>query len=224
MYLTILMPCLNEEDSIGQCVKEAKEFMQNNNIAGEVLVVDNVSNDKSIERALIAGARVIVCINKGYGNALIHGINHAKGDYIIMGDCDGSYDFSSLDNFMEAFKSNDIVIGNRYTSISDKESLSLIHKLGGILLSAIARMKTRNKVKDFHCGLRGGKTSILRSLNLNTEVFEFATEMLMKADKYDIAQFPIRYRKVTREKCKSKLKPIKDGFRHLIYIWRYKVD
>ena len=224
MYLTILMPCLNEEDSVGYCVKEAKEFMQSNNIDGEVLVVDNVSNDLSIERALIAGARVIVCIDKGYGNALIHGIKHAKGDYVIMGDCDGSYDFSELGNFTESFESSDIVIGNRYTNLSEKGSLSLSHKLGGMFLSSIARLKTRNKVKDFHCGLRGGKTSVLRNLNLNSKGFEFATEMLLKADKYNIAQFPIRYRKTIRTKCKSKLSPIKDGFRHLIYIWRYKVD
>lgn len=221
--LTILIPARNEEDSIASCVRDAKQFLKIYEISGEVIVVDNNSTDRTKERAVMEGARVYTCLERGYGSAIRFGIKKAEGIYTIIGDGDGSYDFSDLSEFLKMLRSgSDVVIGNRLNQKMQFGALSDLHRFGVIFLSELGRKRSGVKVKDFHCGLRGGRTSILRKMHLSTTGFEFASEFIMKAAPYKISEVDIRYRKTRRIQDKSKLNPILDGIRHLVYILTFK--
>ena len=136
--LTILMPCLNEEKTIGICIKKAKDYLKKNNIDGEILIVDNGSSDESISIAKKLGARICFEPRKGYGNAIITGLNNSYGKYIIYGDCDDSYDFSSLDNYLVKLREGySLVNGNRFKGGIEKGAMSLSHKIGVPILSLI---------------------------------------------------------------------------------------
>ena len=156
MELTILMPCLNEAKTIGLAIAEAQRFLSENNIDGEILVSDNMSDDDSAEIAEKSGARVVKAAVKGYGSALICGINSAKGKYIIMGDCDMSYDFYNLGMFIDKLREGyALVMGNRFKGGIEKGAMPFIHRLGVPFLSFIGRLRYKVSVGDFHCGLRG---------------------------------------------------------------------
>lgn len=220
MFLTILMPCLNEENTIGECIDIANEYLKKNNIDGEVLISDNNSTDNSCAIALEHNARVIKTFKPGYGSALINGINNAKGKYIIFGDCDMSYDFSDLDKFIQKFDEGyDFVNGNRFSGKIEKHAMPLSHKIGAPILSFLARKKYKSVVHDFHCGLRGFNTEKAKTLNLQCEGMEFATEIIAKFSKgnFKITEVPITLRKDKRN-GKPHLNTIKDGIRHLNYI------
>lgn len=223
MLLTILMPCLNEEKTVGGCVQEALQFIQENKLEAEVLVVDNGSEDASIQQAREKGARVISCVQRGYGSALSYGISHAKGSYIIMGDCDGSYDFTESGQILEKLlQGAELVIGNRFNPQMEKGAMPGIHRYFGVpFLSAIARMRYHTKVKDFHCGLRGFPKEQLLALQLKSSGMEYATEMIGAAAKrgYVIEQIPITLRKDGRDGA-SHLRTLRDGLRHLFLILR----
>ena len=160
--LTILMPCLNESETLGLCIDKALSFLAENNIVGEVLIADNGSTDDSIEIAIAHGARVVRVPVRGYGAALRQGIEASLGKYVIMGDSDDSYDFSRLNLFVEQLRAgNDLVMGNRRKGGIAPGAMPLSHKyLGNPLLSFIGRLFFKIPVGDFHCGLRGRESPV----------------------------------------------------------------
>ena len=215
--LTILIPALNEEETIKIVVKKAKKWLKKNNVCGEVLVVNNGSEDNTKNIALYNGAKVIDEYKKGYGNALITGINNSKGKYIIMGDADDSYNFLEINEFYEGLKNgNDIIIGNRFANM-EKNSMKWTHKyIGTPLLSWLVRKIYGIKLKDINCGLRGMNKEKIQTIKLKSTGMEFASEMIIKAklNNLKIKEIPINFYKDKR-KHKSNLKTIRDGFRHL---------
>ena len=221
--LSIIMPCLNEENTVGICIDEARAYIKKSGILGEVVIIDNGSLDRSAEVAAFHGARVVREGRRGYGQALRKGIEESRGKIIIMGDCDTTYDFYDLDKFYLPLLhgSCDIVIGNRFNREAEKGAMPIIHRLGADILSAIARLKYGVRVRDFHCGLRGITKEAVNGLDFMTGGMEFATEMIALASKNGlrIKEVPIGYRKCKKER-RSKLKPLSDGLRHLIYIAR----
>lgn len=219
MELTILMPCLNEENTIASCIRLAKQFIEKNNLSAEILIADNGSIDNSVNVAKKSGARVTHIPKMGYGNALRGGIKEARGKFIIMGDCDMSYDFLNLEPFLEALrKDNDFVMGNRFKGGIQKGAMPFSHKYFGVpLLSCIGRLVYRVKIGDFHCGLRGFNKESILSLNLKSEGMEFATEMIgaFAKSNYRIVEIPTVLNKDCRN-GKSHLRSFRDGFRHLV--------
>lgn len=217
LELTILMPCLNEEKTIGICIEKAQKFIRDNNIKGEVLIADNGCTDRSVEIAKEKGARVVYIEEKGYGNALIKGGKLAKGKYTIMGDCDDSYNFLELDEFINKLREGyEFVIGNRYGGKMEKGAMQWSHKyIGTPIISNIAKRLYKLNVGDFNCGLRGYCTEKINNLGCKSEGMEYATEMIIRAKKENlkICEVPINFYKDGREK-KSHLRPIRDGIRH----------
>ncbi len=216
--LTILIPALNEENSIGIVINKAKKYIETNKIKAEILVVNNESTDKTKEIAEKLEARVIDIPKKGYGKAIKEGIKQAKGKFIIIGDADDSYNFLELDQFIiNLRKGYDIVIGNRYGGKMEKKAMVISHKyIGTPMLSYIIRKKYKIKIKDVNCGLRAGRKSSLESLECKTDGMEFASEMMIKAAKKQlkIIEVPINFYK-NKRKGKSHLKTIRDGVKHL---------
>ncbi|EAB6717927.1 glycosyltransferase family 2 protein, partial [Salmonella enterica subsp. enterica] len=181
--LTILMPCLNEAETIAICVTKAQAYLKASGVAGEVLIADNGSTDGSQEIATNLGARVVAVPGRGYGAALLGGIDAALGRYIIMGDADDSYDFSSLGAFVEKLRGGaDLVMGNRFRGGIETGAMPFLHRyLGNPVLSFIGRLFFRVPTGDFHCGLRGFSADAIRKLSLNTTGMEFASEMVVRS-------------------------------------------
>ena len=181
--LSIVMPCLNEAETVAKCVEKAKKFIMANNLAAEIVVSDNGSTDESVKLAQKAGARVVYVSKKGYGNALLGGIDAAQGKYVIIGDADDSYDFSALGEFVKALESGcDLVMGNRFKGGIKPGAMPFLHQyLGNPLLSWLGRLFFKINVGDFHCGLRGFRRDAILSLGLQTTGMEFASEMIIKA-------------------------------------------
>lgn len=227
MELTILMPCLNEAAAVAGCVREAVEYLKSHEIAGEVLVADNGSSDNSRELAAEAGARVITVVERGYGNALRGGISAAKGQYIILGDCDGSYDFSDLDPILEKLRQGwHLVIGDRFSGGIAAGAMPRSHQYFGVpLLSWLGRRRFGVAVSDFHCGLRGMTRREARKADFRCGGMEFATEMIgCFADAgLKICQVPVALRR-DRRQGPGHLRTIPDGMRHLalILLWKHK--
>ncbi len=224
--LTILMPCLNEEKTIGFCIDEARRFIDRSGISAEILIADNGSSDRSAEIAERMGARVVRVQKKGYGNALIGGINAAYGKYIIMGDCDMSYDFYHLDLFVQKLRDeNALVMGNRFKGGIEKGAMPFSHKYFGVpALSLAGRIRYGTSVGDFHCGIRGFDREKALSLGLKCEGMEFATEIIARFVKsgVKIAEIPVPLRRDGRN-AKSHLRSIPDGLRHLNFILFEKI-
>jgi glycosyltransferase involved in cell wall biosynthesis len=222
--LSIIMPCLNEAETIQVCIKKAFAFFDNNNIDGEVVIGDNGSTDGSQEIAIKNGARVIDVPSKGYGNALKGAFGNAYGKYMIMGDADDRYDFSSLSLFVEKLREgNDMVIGNRFKGGIKKDAMPFLHKyLGNPVLSFLGRLFFKSSIGDFHCGLRGVTNQAYQDLNLTTSGMEFASEMIVKAhlNKLKIAEVPTILYKDGRSR-KPHLKTWSDGWRHLRFLLLY---
>ena len=216
--LTILIPALNEEKTIEIVIKKAEEYIKSKKINGEILIANNGSIDKTKELAMKLGARVVDIETKGYGIAIIEGIKNAKGNYIIIGDADDSYNFLELDDFVQAFNEGyDIVIGNRYGKVMEKGSMKISHKyIGTPILGWLIRKKYKKTIHDINCGLRGGKKEKLINLDCNCDGMEFASEMMIKAIKKNmkIKEVPINFYKDKRE-GKSHLNAIRDGIKHL---------
>ena len=222
MYLSILIPCLNEEKTISYCINKAKKFLNSLSKKSEILIVDNGSTDRTINIAKKNGARVIVEKRRGYGSALIKGIKNCKGKYIIMGDADGSYDFSNLNPFIRKFEQNfDVVCGNRFKGGIEKNAMPFLHKyIGNPILSYIGRLFFSLKLGDFHCGLRGFNRSKILSLDLQTTGMEFASEMLVKSglQNLKICEVNVKLHKDKRDR-KPHLKTWSDGWRHLTFLF-----
>ncbi len=216
--LTILIPALNEEKTIGICVEKAKKYIESNNIEAEVLVIDNGCSDNTVNIAEKLGARVEKVAKRGYGNAIINGSKLANGKYIIMGDADDSYNFLELDDFLKNLRCGyDIVIGNRLSDKMQKGAMKFTHRyIGTPMLSFLIRHKFNMKIKDVNCGLRGYNKEAFLKLNCMHPGMEFASEMMIKAakNKLKIIEVPISFYKDKRN-SKSHLNTIRDGFRHL---------
>ncbi len=222
--LSIVMPCLNESDTVGICVDKARRFIESNKINGEIIVADNGSTDGSQEIALNAGAKLVQVKTKGYGSALIGGVSKAKGKYIILGDSDDSYDFLNLMPFLRKLRQGaDLVIGNRFSEKLQPGAMPFLHKyIGNPLLSGIGRLFFKSRIQDFHCGLRGIRKESYEKLNLVAGGMEFASEMIVKATLYDmrIEEVPTTLYPDGRS-GKPHLKSFRDGWRHLRFLLIY---
>lgn len=223
--ITILMPCLNEGKTIKKCIRDAKSFLNNNNINGEILIVDNGSSDNSIKIIKKEKVRFVRCKEKGYGNALRYGIAKSKGKYIIMGDSDASYDFSNLDEFVKLLNDGyDLVMGNRFKGKIEKGAMPLLNRyLGNPFLSWFARMMFPCNIGDFHSGLRAFEKEKIINLNLESEGMEFASEIVIKCvqNNYKICEISINLLN-NGIKRKPHLRPFRDGLRHIRLILKLK--
>jgi glycosyltransferase involved in cell wall biosynthesis len=181
--LSIVMPCLNEARSLGYCIERAQASLVRLGVRGEVLIADNGSNDGSQSIARRMGARVVDVPDRGYGTALKGGISAARGEFVIMGDADGSYDFSRLEPFLAQLRGgHDIVLGNRFDGGIAEGAMPLLHRrLGNPLLTRIARRVSGSTAGDVYCGLRGFRKGAVEALNLRCSGMEFALEMVVKA-------------------------------------------
>ena len=224
MELTILMPCLNEAETLGICIKKAKGFLEKNNIDGEVLISDNGSSDDSVKIAESMGARVVNAPTRGYGGALITGCQKALGEYVIMGDADDSYDFENLMPFLEKLREGyDLVMGNRFKGGIEKGAMPWSHKyIGNPVLSFIGRLFFKIMFKDFHCGLRGYNRKSMLDLGLRTTGMEYASEMVVMSELagYKIAEVPTTLKKDGRSRPPH-LRSFHDGWRHLKFLLMY---
>jgi glycosyltransferase involved in cell wall biosynthesis len=218
--LTVVMPCLNEAETVATCVRKAVRFIDEHGIDGEVVVADNGSTDGSQQLATEAGARVVPIAEKGYGNALMGGIIAARGEYVIMGDSDDSYDFTNLMPFIEKLRGGaDLVMGNRFQGGIEPGAMPPLHRyLGNPVLSFVGRLFFQSKIGDFHCGLRGFRRDSALKLNLQATGMEFASELVVKATlwKLNITEVPT-LAKDGRSRPPH-LRSWRDGWRHLRFL------
>jgi glycosyltransferase involved in cell wall biosynthesis len=220
--LTILMPCLNEAETIQICVRKAIAYIESRSIRGEVLVADNGSIDGSQALAEALGARVVPVPRRGYGAALIGGIEAARGTFVIMGDADDSYDFSALDPFVEKLREGyELVMGNRFLEGGIKpNAMPALHRyLGNPVLTGIGRILFRSPAGDFHCGLRGFRRDAVMSLALTALGMEFASEMVVKAtlNELRMVEVPTTLSPDGRSRPPH-LRSWRDGWRHLRFL------
>ena len=219
--LTILMPCLDEAETIEACIGKARAFLRSSGIEGEVVIADNGSSDGSQQLAVAAGARVIAVPGRGYGAALIGGIAAARGRFVVMGDADDSYDFSDLMPFVQRLRNGaDLVMGNRFRGGIGPGAMPFLHRyLGNPVLSFLGRLFYRVKIRDFHCGMRGFNCKRIRELNLSTTGMEFASEMIVKCalSNYGIEEVPTTLRRDGRSRPPH-LRTWRDGWRHLHFL------
>jgi len=222
--LTILMPCLNEAETLAVCIRKAKTFLTENHIDGEILISDNGSTDGSLEIAAAEGARVVNVERKGYGSALIAGNNAAQGKYVIMGDSDDSYDFLHLMPFVEKLREGyELVMGNRFAGGIEKGAMPWSHRyIGNPVLSFIGRLFFKSWIGDFHCGLRGYNRESIQGLGLKTTGMEYASEMVVMAElnHLKITEVPTTLKKDGRSKPPH-LRSFSDGWRHLKFLLMY---
>jgi len=219
--LTVVLPCLNEARTIAGCVREALDALAGAGITGEVVVADNGSNDGSPELAAVAGARIVSVPSQGYGHALRGGIAAARGRFILMGDADGSYDFSHLPRFVERLRAGaDLVMGNRFLGGIQPGAMPWKNRhLGNPLLSFVGRLFFRTGIRDFHCGLRGFSVAAFQRMDLQTTGMEFASEMVIKAELFGlrVEEVPTVLRRDGRDRPPH-LRPWRDGWRHLRFM------
>lgn len=224
LELTVVMPCLNEAETLAICVDKAMAALRDNNIAGEVVVADNGSTDGSQQIALEHGARVVPVPIRGYGAALNAGILAAQGKYVLMADADDSYNFAHIPRFLEALRNGaDLVMGNRFAGGIMPGAMPPLHKyLGNPVLSWMGRTLFHTPVGDFHCGMRAFSKSAYESLALRTTGMEFASEMVVKASlqKQNIVEVPTTLKKDGRSRPPH-LKTWRDGWRHFRFLLMY---
>ena len=222
--LSIVMPCLNEAETLAICINKAQSFLNKNKINGEIIIADNGSTDGSIAIAKSNDATVIHAEQKGYGSALKAGIDAANGTFVIMGDADDSYNFSELIPYLiELRKGKDLVMGNRFKGGIEKGAMPFLHKyLGNPVLSFIGRLFFKINIGDFHCGLRGFSKKAYETMNLKTSGMEFASEMVVKTklNNLSIAEVPTKLHKDGRTRAPH-LKTWSDGWRHLRFLMLY---
>jgi glycosyltransferase involved in cell wall biosynthesis len=218
VFLTILMPCLDEARTLPSCIRKAQAFLARAGLEGEILVADNGSSDDSREIAQLLGARVIAVAARGYGNALRAGIEMASGKYVIMGDADDSYDFLNLDGFVRKLEEGyDLVVGNRFAGGIMPGAMPTLHRyVGNPMLSFLGRMFFGSPARDLCCGLRGFRRDAILSLGLNAPGMEFALEMIVKAsiNRLSIAEVPTTLSPDGRDR-RPHLRTFRDGCRSL---------
>jgi glycosyltransferase involved in cell wall biosynthesis len=222
--VTILMPCLNEAETLAFCVRQAVATLCDNNITGEVVVADNGSTDGSQKIATDEGARVVPVPVRGYGAALLAGIEAAHGKYILMADADASYNFGELPRFLKKLEEgNDLVMGNRFSGEIKPGAMPSLHKyLGNPVLSYIGRLFFGIPVRDFHCGIRAFRRDAMLGLNLRTTGMEFASEMVVKSSLagLHLAEVPATLAPDGRSRPPH-LRTWRDGWRHLRFLLLY---
>jgi glycosyltransferase involved in cell wall biosynthesis len=221
LELTVVLPCLNEAETVALCVGKAVAWIRDNGVAGEVIVADNGSTDGSRELAQAAGARVVTVRRKGYGNALIAGIRAARSTYVLMADADDSYDLENLGPFLEQLRAgDDLVMGNRFAGGIEPGAMPWLHRrIGNPVLSGIGRLFFRTPVRDFHCGIRAFRKDAITHLGLRAGGMEFASEMIVKASLADlkISEVPTTLRPDGRSRAPH-LRSFRDGWRHLRFL------
>lgn len=217
--ITVVMPCLDEEDSVAMCVRWAFEGIAKTGLRGEVVISDNGSTDRSIERARAAGARVVHQAIRGYGNAYLMGFAEARGRYIVMGDSDGTYDFRRLDEFVAKLQDgSDYVLGSRFQGDMAKGAMPWSHRyIGNPVLTGVLNLFFGLKSSDAHSGMRAFTREALERMELCCEGMEFASEIVIKAARarLRVAEVPIDYGVRAGE---SKLSSLRDGWRHLRFM------
>lgn len=216
--ISVVIPCLNEEATIGACVGKALRALDAMGAAGEVLVIDNGSTDHSAERAIAAGARVVREPVKGYGSAYLAGFAAARGRYLVMGDADDTYDFSAIEPFVRQLREGrDMVMGSRLKGRIEPGAMPWHHRWIGVpLLSGVLNLLFRAGVSDAHCGMRSITAEAVSSLGLRTTGMEFASEMIIKAARRRLAigEIPITLHRGGRP-GRPHLRSFRDGWRHL---------
>jgi glycosyltransferase involved in cell wall biosynthesis len=224
MELSIVMPCLNEAETLEVCIRKAQKSLHDNRLSGEVIVADNGSTDGSQAIAERLGARLVPVPSKGYGSALLGGIAAAKGKYIIMGDADDSYDFLNLMPFVEKLREGfDLVMGNRFRGGIKPGAMPVLNRyLGNPVLTGIGRLFFRTPMGDFHCGLRGFSRAAVERMDLRTTGMEFASEMVVKASlmRMRITEVPTTLSPDGRSRPPH-LRRWRDGWRHLRFMLMY---
>ncbi len=219
--LSVVMPCLDEAETLATCIEKIQRFFERSGVAGEVVVADNGSSDGSQQIARDAGARVVDVERRGYGSALRGGIEAARGRFVVMGDADDSYDFLGLDEFLRELRAGrDLVMGNRFRGGIEPGAMPFLHRyLGNPVLSLIGRVFFRAGVGDFHCGLRGFRKDAFARMKLRSTGMEFASEMVIKSTLLglDIAEVPTTLRPDGRTRPPH-LRTWRDGWRHLRFM------
>jgi glycosyltransferase involved in cell wall biosynthesis len=222
--VSIVMPCLDEEESLGACIKMAQEGLERAGARGEIVIADNGSTDGSQEIARALGARVVDVPAKGYGAALMGGFEAARGEFIVMGDADGSYDFGHIEAFLERLRAGDeLVMGNRFEGGIEEGAMPVLNRyLGNPVLSFIGRLLFPSAIGDFHCGLRAFRRDMLPKLDLQSPGMEFASEMVVKAtlQKLKISEVPTTLSPDLRSRPPH-LRPWRDGWRHLRFLFLF---
>lgn len=218
------MPCLNEAETLEVCIRKAQASLEKNGVRGEVIIADNGSTDGSLEIAEKLGARVVNVDVKGYGAALRGGITAARGKFVIMADADDSYDFSSLEPFIEKLREGfDLVMGNRFKGGIKPGAMPPLHRyLGNPVLTGIGRLFFNSPAGDFHCGLRGFSKAAFEKMDLQTTGMEFASEMVVTSTllKFKIAEVPTTLSPDGRSRPPH-LRSWRDGWRHLRFMLMY---
>lgn len=219
--LSVVMPCLNEEETIADCIAKTLNAFEQMGISGEVVVVDNGSTDSSVEIAKNAGARIVIESVRGYGQALRRGFEEAYGKYIIMGDADNTYDFSEIVEFVKLLREGaDLVMGSRLRGKIYPDAMPWLHRrVGTPVLTKVINLFFNVRISDVNCGMRGFKKESIRSLELKCRGMEFASEMVAKAGqrKLNIKEIPISYHATTPGRTPS-LQTFADGWRHLRFM------
>ena len=221
LELSIVMPCLNEAETVGRCIQKAQRSLAELGITGEIIVADNGSTDGSDVTATSVGARVVRVEAQGYGNALMSGISASRGKYIIMGDADDSYDFSNLGPFVEKLQEGfDLVMGNRFKGGIKRGAMPPLHRyLGNPVLTAIGKLFFKSPCNDFHCGLRGFNKAAIIKLDLRTTGMEFASEMVVKATLHNLRVTEVATTLSPDGRSRPPhLRSWRDGWRHLRFL------
>ena len=222
--LSVVMPCLDEAATVGICVKKAIDALERHGIRGEVIVADNGSTDGSQQIARDFGARVVPVERRGYGSALQAGIAAARGQFVLMGDADDTYDFSQLDEFVAKLREGyDLVMGNRFQGKILPGAMPALHRyLGNPVLTGLGRLFFKSPVGDFHCGLRAFRKEEIEQLELRTLGMEFASEMIVKATAFGlrVTEIPTTLAPDRRDRAPH-LRTWRDGWRHLRFLLLY---
>lgn len=222
--MSIVIPCLNEVETIGACVEQARRALDEAGVRGEVVVADNGSTDDSIALSVAAGARVVSVPHRGYGSALQGGINAAQGTYILMGDADGSYDFNQLTDFLVPLRQGyDLVMGNRFRGGIKPGAMPWLHRwIGNPGLTRLGELLFGTDVGDFHCGLRAFSKAAYARMAPSTPGMEFASELVIRASLQGMAitEVPATLSKDGRSR-KPHLRTWRDGWRHLRFMLLY---
>jgi glycosyltransferase involved in cell wall biosynthesis len=222
--LSVVMPCLNEQETVGTCVRKALATLRAAGIPGEVIVADNGSTDGSIEIAQAEGARVVKVAEKGYGNALKGGILASRGQYVLMADSDDSYNFAHIPLFLEQLRAgSDLVMGNRFRGGIERQAMPLLHRyLGNPALTGLGKLFFGSPCGDFHCGIRGFRKDSFLKMDIRSTGMEFASEMVVKASllQMKVSEVPTTLSPDGRSRPPH-LRTWRDGWRHLRFLLMY---